>query len=102
MFKPRGHDLSPALRPRSFEQILFDVARRAAELREALGLTQEALAARLGMSDVYLRRIESGRVNLSVKSLARLAAALEIDVIALFEAPRVRARRGLGRSKLRA
>jgi transcriptional regulator with XRE-family HTH domain len=102
LFKPRGHDLSPALRPRSPEQILFDVARRAAELREALGLTQEALAARLGMSDVYLRRIESGRVNLSVKSLARLAAALGVEITALFEAPRVRARRGPGRPKSRA
>jgi transcriptional regulator with XRE-family HTH domain len=73
--------------------LLFDVARRAAELREAAGLTQEVLATRLGISDVYLRRIEGGRVNLSVKSLARLAAALEVEVTSLFVPPRVRARR---------
>lgn len=85
------------MRTRSPDRVLADVARRAQELREERGLTQEALASRLGMSDVYLRRIEGGRVNVSVKSLARLADALEVEVVALFELPQRREKRGPGR-----
>jgi transcriptional regulator with XRE-family HTH domain len=44
--------------------------------REALGLTQEAVAWSAWMDPSYYRRIESGRVDPSIRMVSRLAAAL--------------------------
>lgn len=73
-------------------QLLRDVGRRIAEARAERGLTQEALAARLSMSDRYLRRIEAGEINLTLVSLARIARKLRVPLSALLEAPRQRRR----------
>lgn len=44
--------------------------------REALGLTQEAVAWSAWMDPSYYSRIERGRVDPSVRTVARIAAAL--------------------------
>lgn len=52
-------------------------------LREARGLTQEQLARRAQLSRPYLANVEVGRKRLSVRSAARVAAALAVPQIAL-------------------
>ncbi|WP_411280351.1 helix-turn-helix domain-containing protein, partial [Gemmatimonas sp.] len=49
------------------------VARRIAEVRRLAGITQEALAEQLGIALKNVQRIESGRQNLTLQTLARVA-----------------------------
>jgi transcriptional regulator with XRE-family HTH domain len=44
--------------------------------RERIGLSQTALADRLGVSPAYISKIEAGRANLTVGALARISTAL--------------------------
>jgi transcriptional regulator with XRE-family HTH domain len=62
------------------------LGRRVRELRLAKGLTQWHMAER-GFSYKYYQKIEAGRVNLTLKSLAKLAAALGVEVSDLFRFP---------------
>lgn len=55
--------------------------------RRALDLTQAKLAARLGISRGALANIETGRQNIFVHQLYRLAAALELNVHDLLPVP---------------
>ena len=64
------------------------VGRRLAEERRRLGLTQEALAEKLGVSAKYLQRIEAGRQNLTLGSLVTLARALGQQALDLLRPPR--------------
>lgn len=58
-------------------------------------MTQEALAEELGCAVQYLRRIEAGDENMTVRTMVRLANELRCSVMSLFEQPRTRAvRRG--------
>lgn len=50
------------------------------ELRLARGLSQEALAARADMARTYLAEIETGRRNVTLFNIARIAAALEVQL----------------------
>lgn len=59
--------------------MLADAGRRIAELRANLGMTQEDLASRLGVSVRHLQRIEAGQKNLSVLFLAELSPLLEAE-----------------------
>ena len=80
------------------ETLRDSVGRRIAELRVVRGLTQEALAEATGFYTRYIQTIESGEVNLTLDSLARLATALKVPVGDLFHTP-ARAR---GAAKRRA
>lgn len=55
-------------------------------LRQARGLTQAALAARLGLSAVFIRKVEAGERWPSLPNLEKLArvlsARLRIDLVA--------------------
>jgi transcriptional regulator with XRE-family HTH domain len=84
-------------RPNS-KRVLKDLGRRAAELRQALGLTQAELADRLTVTSRYVQSVEAGQENLTVESLTVLAAVLDVAVVALFEPPTSRVVR-LGRPK---
>ena len=53
--------------------------------REALGLTQAALAEKAGIHRTYLSDVERGTRNLSLINIERLAAALSITMAKLFE-----------------
>nr|WP_278102302.1 helix-turn-helix transcriptional regulator [Microbacterium proteolyticum] len=56
--------------------------------RQALGLSQEQFAERLGYHRTYIGGIEQGLRNLSLRSVERLAADLDIDPLELLrEAP---------------
>lgn len=59
-----------------------------AELRVNAGLTQEKFAERVArVSLKYLQRIEAGRANMTVLTLAKFAARLGVEVRELFEPP---------------
>ena len=47
------------------DAVIRDVGRRVAELRVGLGLTQDKFAESLGVSGVYVRRVEIGQENLT-------------------------------------
>lgn len=55
---------------------LFELGRRINELRAGAGLTQEALAERVAMDAKDVQRIEAGAVNVTFRTLVRLADAL--------------------------
>lgn len=64
------------------------------ERRENLGLSQEELASRAGLHRTYISDIERGSRNLSLKSLSRLADALEIPLSTLVYFAEVKAASG--------
>jgi transcriptional regulator with XRE-family HTH domain len=47
--------------------------------REALGLSQEALAHQIGIHWTFLGQVERGRRNLSLHNLLKIAAGLGVD-----------------------
>ncbi len=59
-------------------EFLRRVARRIAAARRSAGLTQEQLAAELGIAVRNVQRIESGRQNLTLRTLARIAWTCDI------------------------
>jgi putative molybdopterin biosynthesis protein len=61
------------------------LGRRIAERRKQLGLSQESLAARLGVSRQFIGAVESGRSLPSVRVAVDLAKALGTTVEALFD-----------------
>lgn len=57
-----------------------DLHQRIVRLRKAANLTQESLAALAGISSQTIKDIESGRTGGGLKSLTRIAKALDITV----------------------
>jgi transcriptional regulator with XRE-family HTH domain len=55
------------------------VGRRVRSLREERGYSQEAFADLLGVHRTYMGAIERGERNLTLRTVERLAARLEID-----------------------
>lgn len=64
-----------------------NLSRRVRQLRLDKDLTQEECAARAGIATVYLSGVERGVRNPTVKVLARLADALEVEISTLFKQP---------------
>jgi transcriptional regulator with XRE-family HTH domain len=62
------------------------LGRRLQEIRLGKGLRQQDLQDR-GISYKYYQRIEEGKVNLTLRSLEKLASALEVSVLDLFRSP---------------
>ena len=55
-------------------------------LREARGLTQQALADKAKVTDAYIAMLETGvRTNPTIDTLKRLAKALKVPVTELLE-----------------
>ena len=72
---------------RSPATLTRDVGRRVAELRAVQGWTQEAFAELAQVSVGYVRQVESGRENLTIASLAKLAELLGVDAAELLVPP---------------
>ncbi len=53
--------------------------------RKAQGLSQEAFADVLGIHRTYMGGIERGERNLTLKSVERIAARIELEPLSLFE-----------------
>ena len=54
-------------------------------LRERLGITQEELALRSGLTQGYINFLENGKRGYSERSLGKIANALGIQISGLFE-----------------
>jgi len=88
------------MRSTDVAQLLRDVGRRVGEERIYRGLTQEQFAEEMGFSLKFTQRVEAGRENLTIKSLANLAGHLGVGLAALFRKPRTK-KPGPGRPKQR-
>lgn len=60
---------------------------RVLELRQELGLSQEAFALRSGIARSYMSRIECGRAEPKFEVLEKLSSALGVPVCSLYEVP---------------
>lgn len=67
------------------EDLNARVARNLRFLRIAAGISQEALADRCGLHRTYIGAIERGERNVTLKTLERIAAGLNVDPCALLE-----------------
>lgn len=74
-------------------KMLDGIGLRVAELRISRGLTQEQLAERIGLSTRYMQRIEAGRQNFTLATLARLGDLLGVQARELLRKPRPRVRK---------
>ena len=74
-----------------YDAFLADVGQRIARVRKARGLTQEQLAEELRIAARALQKIESGSANLTLRTVARLASALQIEPAALIPARETKA-----------
>ena len=54
-------------------------------LRKERGLSQEALAYEAGLNRTFVSSVERRERNISLDNIARLAAALGVDIRQLFE-----------------
>lgn len=73
---------SPDLKGR--DALLAHVAEKIQGARQLRGLTQDQLAAMAGCAPLTITHVESGRRNPTLKSLAAIALALELDISDLF------------------
>lgn len=48
---------------------------------EELGLTQKALASRMGCTQQYISRVLKGSENLSIETISRIETALELNIL---------------------
>lgn len=63
----------------------FRLGKMVYDRRRELGLSQVELAARAGMTQPQLSRLEGGGVTPTIPLLERLAGALEVDLVIGFE-----------------
>ncbi|MCS6913589.1 MAG: helix-turn-helix transcriptional regulator [Myxococcales bacterium] len=66
------------------DALIASVGARLKQLRYAAGLTQEAMALRIECGLRNYQRLETGQVNMSLRTVARLAAALKVNPGELF------------------
>jgi transcriptional regulator with XRE-family HTH domain len=64
-----------------------DVVRRLATARQAQGLSQTTIAARMGTSQSVVARLESGALDMRLSTLERYAAALGKELVIGVEDP---------------
>lgn len=61
----------------------FEIGQRIRRYRKACGLSQEALAGRVGISVTHMSHIETGNTKLSLPVLAKIAEELSVSTDAL-------------------
>jgi transcriptional regulator with XRE-family HTH domain len=78
--------------PERADQIILNVGRRIAEIREELGWTQQQAAEKLKMPVNNLQRMEMG-MNLTIRTLVRLAKGFGVPTRSLLDEPASKKRR---------
>lgn len=63
---------------------LISFGKRVRELRQQTGLSQEKFALRIGMDRTYYSSVESGKRNISLLNIKKLADGFDIPVADLF------------------
>lgn len=66
-------------------EILRQIGAQVRVRRQLLGLNQDDFADKAGMHRAYIGMIETGKKDLRVSTLYRLAHALEVDVSSLLK-----------------
>ena len=69
--------------PSSEEELRYRLGHHARAARESAGLTLEEIAHRAGMHARHWQKIEAGEVNVTLRTIARVADALKIDAVRL-------------------
>ena len=65
--------------------LMVKFGKRIKELRIAKGLSQEKFALKIGMDRTYYSSVESGRRNISLLNIKKIADGLEITMSDLFK-----------------
>jgi transcriptional regulator with XRE-family HTH domain len=73
--------------PRTLDSVDAFVGARIGQRRAALGLSQQALAERLGISPQQIQKYEAGSNRVSVSRLHQIAAVLATPAASFFPAP---------------
>ena len=61
------------------------IGNRIRELRSRTGLSQEKFAQKIGMDRTYFATVESGKRNISLQNIEKIANGLNITISELFE-----------------
>lgn len=61
------------------------LAKNIIERRKSVGLSQENLARRAGLSRAYVGKIENARFSASIDTIEKIARALDVNAEVLFE-----------------
>lgn len=69
---------SAAEKKRLYKGAKLHLAKSVTERRKALKLSQEDLGFRIGADQAYISRVESGKLNPTLETIAELAEALEM------------------------
>ena len=64
--------------------IQVKVGKQIQKLRDLKGISQQDLAAKCNFEKSNLSRLEAGKVNPTLSTLEKVASALEINIIELF------------------
>jgi transcriptional regulator with XRE-family HTH domain len=67
--------------------IKVKVGQRIKELRNQIGISQEALANKAEIDRTYVTDVENGRRNISIENLEKLVIALEVQFKDFFYSP---------------
>ena len=67
------------------KKILKNISRNMKIYRNKNGLSQEKLAEKCNLHRTYIGAVERAEKNLTIKSLVKIANALEIDIEMLFK-----------------
>ena len=62
----------------------YSLGKRIRAQRQQLGISQEQLALRAGMTTTYLGLIERGHGNITIDRLEQLASALNVSIVSFF------------------
>ena len=65
--------------------ITVALGKRIRELRANTGLSQEKFALKIGMDRTYFASVESGKRNVSIRNLKKIADGLGVSLSTLFE-----------------
>jgi transcriptional regulator with XRE-family HTH domain len=69
------------------DQVIRNVGLRVAELRQRLGMSQRAFAAKVGLTSGNYSQIESGKQNLTLRMMVRIAKGLGVTLADLCQPP---------------
>ncbi len=67
-----------------FQLLSIEFGRRMKEIREGKGLKQKHISIITGISESYLSRIEQGKVNIKLETMARIISYLECSPTLFF------------------
>jgi len=67
--------------------IQVKVGQRIKELRNQIGISQEALANKAEIDRTYVTDVENGRRNISIQNIEKLVDALQIPLKDFFDSP---------------